>query len=193
MFHHLLSEEGMYQPSHQESEEGLIVARCLRGEYTAWETMFHHYHPRLVSIIKVEMNCQCSTEQAEEIAASVWCSLCSEAYSRLRRYDPHAGRLLAYLAGLARREIWKKRREEQHRRSRESRAARMEATTDEAGRGLIVQEFLDTLSRREREFCLSDLMKQSRHPGRSDVSSTNRWKLRSRILKKCQTFILEDS
>ena len=36
-----------------------------------WETMFHHYHPRLVSIIKVEMNCQCSTEQAEEIAASV--------------------------------------------------------------------------------------------------------------------------
>ena len=95
----------MYQPSHQESEEGLIVTRCLRGEYTTWETMFHHYHPRLVSIIKVEMNCQCSTEQPEEIAASVWCSLCTKAYSRLRRYDPHAGRLLAYLAGLVRREI----------------------------------------------------------------------------------------
>jgi hypothetical protein len=82
-------------------EEGL-VARCLRGEDTAWEVMFRLYHPRLVSIIKAEMNWQCSTDQAEEIAASIWCSLCSETYSRLRRYDPQIGGLLTYLRALSR-------------------------------------------------------------------------------------------
>jgi len=181
----------MSQPGHHASEEELIVTRCLRGEDTAWETMFQHYHPRLVSIIRVEMNGRGSPDQAEEIAASVWCSLCGEAYARLRRYDPRAGRLLAYLAGLARRVIWKRRREEQNRRSRECRAARRETAADEAEHGLIVQEFLDTLTRREREFCLSDLLRRSRPPGPSGVSSANGWKLRSRVLKKFRKFILE--
>src|SRR5271157_5759933 len=106
----------MPRPRFSPYEEERLVARCLRGEDTAWEMMFHHYHPRLVSIIKAEMNWQCSTDQAEEIAASIWCSLCSEAYSRLRRYDPQVGRLLTYLRALARREIWKRTREEKNRR-----------------------------------------------------------------------------
>ena len=73
----------------------------------------HLYHPRLVSIIKAEMNWQCSTDQAEEIAASIWFSLCSETYSRLRRYDPQLGGLLTYFRALSRREIWKRRRGEE--------------------------------------------------------------------------------
>ena len=98
----------MHRTSFSPYEEEGLVARCLRGEDTAWEVMFRLYHPRLVSIIKAEMNWQCSTDQAEEIAASIWCSLCSETYSRLRRYDPQIGGLLTYLRALSRREIWKK-------------------------------------------------------------------------------------
>ena len=64
--------------SDQMYDDEATVAGCLRGENSAWEAMFRHYHPRLVSIIKAEMNWQCSTDQAEEIAASIWCSLCSE-------------------------------------------------------------------------------------------------------------------
>ena len=84
--------------------------RCLRGEDTAWQTMFRLYHPQLVSIIKCLMHNESGIEQAEEIAAAVWSSLCSEAYTRLRQYDPRAGRLLVYLASMARKEIWRGRR-----------------------------------------------------------------------------------
>ena len=174
-------------------DDEAIVAGCLRGENSAWEAMFRHYHPRLVSIIKAEMNWQCSTDQAEEIAASIWCSLCSEAYSRLRRYDPHAGRLRTYLKALARREIWKRTREEKHRRFRERRSARSEAVMDETGPAIVIQEFLAILTRQEREFCQSFLMKQAGHSCQSELSPCNSWKLRSRVMKKFQTFVLDKS
>ena len=173
-------------------EEGLVT-RCLRGEDTAWEVMFRHYHPRLVSIIKAEMNWHCSTDQAEEIAASIWCSLCSKTYSRLRRFDPQVGGLLTYLRALGRREIWKRTRAEKNRRSRERRAARGEAATDDIEHAMVVEEFLDILTRREREFCQSYLMNQSRNSGQSVLSSTNCWQLRSRVLKKFLTFVLDKS
>ena len=95
----------MHRPSFSPYEEERLVARCLRGEDTAWEMMFHLYHPQLVSIITAMMHGEGAMEQAEEIAAAVWSSLCSEAYTRLRQYDPRAGRLLAYLASMARSEI----------------------------------------------------------------------------------------
>ena len=100
----------MYRSSISPYEEERLVARCLCGEDTAWETMFHLYHPQLVSIIKAMMHGEGAMEQAEEIAAAVWSSLCSEAYTRLRQYDPRVGRLLGYLASMARREIRRGRR-----------------------------------------------------------------------------------
>ena len=54
----------MNRPSLALSEEERLVARCLRGEDTAWETMFHLYHPQLVSIIQVLMHGEGATEQA---------------------------------------------------------------------------------------------------------------------------------
>ena len=183
----------MHQTRFSPYEEEGLVARCLRGEDTAWEVMFRLYHPRLVSIIKAEMNWHCSTDQAEEIAASIWCSLCSETYSRLRRFDPQVGGLLTYLRALGRREIWKRTREEKNRRSRERRSARSEAATDDIEHAIVVKEFLDILTCREREFCKSYLMKQLGDSGQSVVSSTNCWKLRSRVLKKFLTFILDKS
>ena len=183
----------MYCPSFSPYEEERLVARCLRGEDTAWEMMFHLYHPQLVSIITAMMHGEGAMEQAEEIAAAVWSSLCSEAFTRLRQYDPRVGRLLGYLASMARREIRRGRRSKRSRYSRESMAARKEATSDEVGGGLVIQEFLATLTRREREFCMSDLMKQSRLTVRSEVSLANEWQLRSRVLKKFRTYFLQDS
>jgi ECF sigma factor len=183
----------MNRPSLPLSEEERLVARCLRGDDTAWDTMFRCYHPRLVSIIKGLMHGEGAMEQAEEIAAVVWSSLCSEAYTRLRQYDPRAGRLLGYLASMARREIQRGRRSKRSRQSRECIAARKEATSDQIERGLIMQEFLTTLTRREREFCLSDLLKQSKPTVRSEVSLANGWQLRSRVLKKFRTYFLQDN
>ncbi len=174
-------------------EEERLVARCLRGEDAAWEMMFHLYHPQLLSIIRVLMRGEGAMEQAEEIAAAVWSSLCSEAFTRLRQYDPRAGRLLGYLASMARIEIRRGRRSKRNRYSRECMAARKEAISDEIGRSLVIQEFLATLTRREREFCLSDLLKQSKPTVRSEVSLANRWQLRSRVLKKFRTYILQEN
>lgn len=183
----------MYRPSHPPYEEERLVAGCLRGEDTAWETMFDVYHPKLVSIINAILHGESGAEEAEEIAAVVWSSLCSEAFTRLREYDPHTGRLLGYLASIARREIWRERRSNRHRHFRESKAARAEATVDELGRRLDIQEFLATLTPREKEFFLSDLVRQSAHSVPSGLSPTREWQLRSRIMKKFRMHFFPDS
>ena len=169
------------------SDEARLVARCLQGDNTAWEAMFRANHPRLVHIIKSMIQDKSGTEQAEEVAAAVWCSLCGEAYSRLRRYDPKAGGFLGYLVWIARREIWRKRRAEQRRHRRECRAARSEATLDEPDRGLAIEEFLDTLTHREREYCKSGLMNLPAQMAPMEVSPTYKWQLRCRVLKKFET------
>jgi hypothetical protein len=182
----------MHLSSLRPYEEEQLVAQCLQGEDTAWETMFHLYHPQLVSVIQALMHGNGAMEQAEEIAAVVWSSLCSEVDSRLGRYDARTGRLLVYLARMARREIWKGRRAQRNRYFRECKAARMEATVDDTGRRLDLQEFLATLTRREREFFLTDLLRQSAHTVQSGVSSANAWKLRSRVLKKFRRYFLDN-
>jgi hypothetical protein len=181
----------MYQSSHCPYEEERLVERCLRGDVTAWKTMFDVYHPPLVSVIKVLLRGDRGMEQAEDIAAAVWSSLCSEAYIRLRRYDPQAGRLLTYLAAMARREIWKERRAKRSRYSRECSVARQEATWEEVGRGIALTEFLATLTGREREFCLSELLPQTEPAVRPPISATNGWQLRSRVLKKFRNYFLQ--
>jgi DNA-directed RNA polymerase specialized sigma24 family protein len=173
-------------------EEGL-VARCLQREETAWEMIFHYYHPQLVGIIRSMMSGTSGKDQAEEIAAVVWSSLfCSESDSRLRRYDARTGRLLVYLASMARKEIWRGRRSERNRHFRECKVARVEATADDIGRRLDIQDFLATLTPREREFFLSHLVRQSTHTVQSEVSSANGWQLRSRVLRKFRRYFSQN-
>lgn len=176
--------------SQAEIDDGQLVERCLRGEDRAWEMIFRLYHPQLVSIIRYLMHGAGATEQAEEIAAAIWSSLCNDDYRRLRQYDARTGRLLFYLARIARREIWRNRRSEMKRHTRESRVARSEMSWEEADRGIVLEEFMATLTRREREFLLSDLVGSSKdRAGRSD-SMANRWQLRSRVLKKLRKYLV---
>jgi hypothetical protein len=177
----------------QPIDEERLIERCLRGDPTSWQILFQTYHPKLLFIIKSMMGSESSNEQAEEVAASVWSSLCSEEYSRLRQYNPRVGRLLAYLAGLARREIWRGRRSDRSRHLRECRAARKEATPDEIDRGLTFNEFLATLTRREREFCLSQLLPSTEVTAPPALSASNGWQLRSRVMKKFRTYFLQES
>jgi hypothetical protein len=181
----------MYQSSHFPDDEERLVARCLCGEVAAWETLFEVYHPKLVSIIEVLTRGEKGAEQAEDIAAAVWSSLCTEAGTRLRRYDPQTGKLLSYLAAMARREIWRQRRSKRSRYTRECSVARKEATSEEVDRGIAFTEFLATLTGREREFCMSELLSQKESTLRRPLSSTNGWKLRSRVLKKFRVYFLQ--
>lgn len=169
-------------------DEQRLIERCLRRDPIAWQALFQCYQPRLLLLIKFMLGSKGSQEQAEEIAAAVWSSLCGEGYSRLRQYDPRAGRLLTYLAGLARREIWKGRRSDRSRYLRECSVAREEATRDEIDRGLYFGEFLATLTRREREFCLTELLALHEATSSPTFTAANGWQLRCRILRKFRAY-----
>lgn len=170
------------------SDEAKLIARCLEGDESAWAILFGRYHQPLLLIVRSLIKNDSLAEPAEEITARVWCSLCGDTYSRLRRYDPRFGRLLDYLVGMARNEMLRGRRAERNRISREYRVARDEATFDQADWGLMVQEFLRTLTPREREFCLADLMKEGAGIGLKKVSVANGWQLRCRVLKKFRKY-----
>ena len=174
-------------------DEVRLVARCLQGEESAWVSLFSIYHPPLLLIVRSFLRREGRAEQAEEIAAKVWCVLCNDTYSRLRRYDPRMGRLLDYLVGMCRNEILSGRRAERNRLSRECRVARGEATFDEADCRLMFQEFLATLTRREREFCLTNLLKNEAAQDRPKLSEANLWKLRSRVLRKFREYCTQEA
>jgi len=174
-----------------------MVERCIDGKKDAWESLFHHYQPRLLAIIKRYLGprAECGDLDAEEVAASIWYSLVVSESARLRRYDPSRGtKLLTYLAALARREIWKRYRREQSRHVRETRAARLDKTSgDDSQCNLLLEEFLKTLTPREREFCLTYLLAtcgESELPG---VSAANIWQLRCRVMRKLRLFSGEPS
>lgn len=173
-------------------EEARLLEGCLRGENEAWKAVFKHYHPKLVAYISVVSQSR-SGEHAEEVAAAVWCALWCGESMHFRRYKPQFGGLLNYFKSLARVEIWRRRRSERSRRFREYKVARNESTRDEVGRGLVLQEFLATLTPREREFCLSILMSVSESGGRPDLSTCNEWKLRSRVMKKFRMYMLQNN
>jgi len=171
-------------------EQGLVV-RCLHGDERAWATLFSTYHPPLLLVVRSLTRGESRVEQAEEITAKVWCSLCSDGYSRLRRYDARLGGLLNFLVGMSRNEVLSSRRADRNRLSRECRVARREATTEVADWRLMLQEFLGTLTRREREFCLTDLMKHGAAACQPELSVANGWQLRSRVLKKFRKYYIQ--
>jgi hypothetical protein len=92
--------------------------------------------------------------------------------------------LLDFSAALADKEIWRRRHSERNRYSREYSLARKETTWDEFDRGLAVQDLLAALSGRERGFCLTELLRQTKPAAASPVSAANVWQPRNRVLKK---------
>ena len=174
------------------SDEVYLVSRCLQGEESAWVSLFRIYQTPLLLIVRSYLRREGRAEQAEEITARVWCSLCSDTYVRLHRFDPRRARLLGYLVGIARNEILSSGRADRNRYLRECRAARHEATFDEADWRVMMHEFLGTLTHREREFCLTDLMKLEAPEGEPVFSEANAWQLRRRVLKKFEKFYAQE-
>ena len=179
-------------PADRATEEQRLVARCILGEQDAWTTLFQDYHSTLVAYIKF-LTPGGSREQAEETAAGVWCSFYCGMAKVLQRYDPQAGGLLRCLKHLARGEVWRRRRSERCRRLRECKVARKDSTCGDVEYGLMVQEFLATLTRREREFCLSILLSASECGVGRKISDSNEWTLRSRIMRKYRTYLLQNN
>ncbi len=183
---------GQPSPSQQPLDEARLVRRCLDGDREAWNTLFEVYQPHLLAIIRSLSRDAIGGEQAEDIASRVWYTLCNDpTYSRLRHFDPRLGRFLTYLTGIARKEIKRGQRAEGNRHLRESLAARNEAIREEKDRRILIQEFLGTLTPREREYCLCELMKEPKRLSHLEFTTTNGYKLHSRVLKKFTAFFAQ--
>jgi hypothetical protein len=172
------------------AEEGcadrLLVDVCLRGDEGAWERLYRECHPGLLHLTRKRFGHKLSADEIEEVEASVWEMLLEGNGSPLGRYDPARGcRLVTYLMKYVRLEV----------RRVVRRSRRFLLWPDEAaillGSGapiptrLLLTDFLDTLTPREREFCETDLLGGSHSPG---ISRCNAWQLRRRVRNKLRSF-----
>ncbi len=134
-----------------------LVDRCLAGDQFAWETLYRECHPALVDSVKILLRSYAADEElAEEIAARIWYLVVQDDGDLLNRFDAERdARLSAYLAALARYQVLTYFRSERRRHARESNAKRIDGTTHAESEGepaARLDEFLATLSAREREF-----------------------------------------
>lgn len=181
-------------PIDQRTEEQRLVARCMLGDKEAWATMFREYHPGLISYLKLLTRLWGGDgEQAEEVAAAVWCSLYVGTDKALKRYNPEAGSLLRFLKFEARSVFSRWLRSEKRGRLRECKVARKEAFRDDLSYGLVVEEFLATLTRRERELCTSILLSVPEAGRGRPISGTNECVIRGRIKKKLRIYMIQNN
>jgi hypothetical protein len=164
----------------------LLVDRCLAGDGEAWDEMYRRFHATLLASIRSQLSPGVGNlELVEEIAARVWYSLVAKGGDLLNHYDPRRGsRLSRYLSILARSEATRFFRGERRRRGRERLASRKHADWGglcESLSRLDLEEFLATLTRRERDYFELYLLRQ---PTTSSLSPANRWQLSRRIRGK---------
>ncbi|MBI3466180.1 MAG: sigma-70 family RNA polymerase sigma factor [Planctomycetes bacterium] len=167
-----------------------LVDRCLKGDPTAWDTMYHLFHHGLMASVKLLLGPGAWDKNlVEEIVARVWYALVSRDGEVLDRFDPSRGcRLSTYLAQLARSEISRFFRSERRRRNRERTASKSGPNAMENQWESELEEFLETLTPREKEFCANVLLGESPE-SLASFSSTNAWKLQSRIRGKLRGYL----
>jgi DNA-directed RNA polymerase specialized sigma24 family protein len=176
------------------AEEHRLIVGCMLGEEEAWATIFRDYHPRLLSYLQfLTRMWGGDRDQAEEVAFTIWCGLYDGTARFLKKFDPAVGGLLRCLKNEARALLGRRRRSELRGRLRETAVARREATHDDVGYGIVVEEFLATLTRREREFCSSILLTVAGVGPIPPISETNEYVLRCRVLRKLRTYMIQNN
>lgn len=174
----------------------LLIDRCQAGDVAAWEMLYRQCHGPLLLAIKIFLGRYSAGEDlAEEIAARVWFNLVDDNGALLDRFDSRRGcRLTTFLAALAKRDVLRYLRGERRRHARENASRpspgsqRAVPPPPEADFSVSLDEFLDTLSLREREFCESYLLANS-HDDVNAFSPANRWQLRHRVRRKLIDFL----
>lgn len=173
-----------------------LIDCCRAGDVTAWEKLYHQCHGPLLLAIKIFLGrYSAGDDLAEEIAARVWLNVVDDNGALLDRFDCGRGcRLTTFLAALAKRDVLRYLRGERRRHAREN-ASRPLAPSHravppppEADFSVALDEFLDTLSLREREFCERYLLANSPDEV-AEFSASNRWQLRHRVRRKLIDFL----
>lgn len=171
----------------------LLVDRCLAADPNAWAELYDRFHRGLLASVNLMFRpCELDSDVIEEIVARVWYAIVANGAELLSRFDPERNcRLSTYLATIARHEAHGLFRSERRRRRREGVASRPnweDAFAAEQYTQAEIDEFLETLTPREREFCEEVLLLGDRE-SEEQFSQTNAWKLRSRIHQKLRTYL----
>ena len=172
-----------------------LIRNCLSGDRTAWEALFQRCQPALIMVTKLLLRSDSSDPNlVDEIAGRVWYAIVTDPVRRLASFDPSRGfSLTTFLAGLARNEIRDYFRSERCRSVREktaSRAERNPVRNSNRQMSLLIDEFLDLLTPREKLFLQCHLL-TSPNDQSPVFTKTNTWQLRHRIRRKLSAF-LED-
>jgi hypothetical protein len=177
-----------------------MVDRCLLGEVDAWEELYRQCHdPLCASIAAMLGNGFHDPNLVDDIAARVWYALVKNDGDLLDRFDPCRDlRLGVFFRGLARVELMQYFRAEQRRIQRERKAGkqpRLIATMNEWQVGVLLKEFMTTLTPGEKRFMDEYLLSL---PAEGDdkedkeevecLSDANIWQRRHRIREKLLKF-----
>lgn len=171
--------------------EFALIQQCLSGDQSAWHQLYRQTNEPLLHLIAEKLGHRANEELAEEIAARVWASLIFQDGKRLRAFDPQRGRLLTFLAALARQQIQRLRRPRSRKGRHEVPLLDDQAVpcSDDVLQATIRDGFLATLTRQELKFWHEHLMPTPGAPAPPPLSPANYRKLKQRVFKKLHNFL----
>jgi len=178
------------------AEERLLIKKCLAHDGAGWERLYEHYQPGLLKSIPRRMHGKVHDPNViEDIAQEVWARLLAKDMRRFRTFDPEHGRLGSYLDLLAHwavQQFWKE-------RARHKPPARLQDWQAENHgpaaefEDLRMQEFLGTLSRQERRFCLGCMLGRAGACEPYEFSHEYAQQLTRRVLERWEAFKARDA
>lgn len=145
-----------------------LVRRCTAGDAAAWEAFYSRYQLHVRESVRAMLGPQARDRNlTDEIAQRVWYSLIP-AKSRLHRYDPRKGSIKSFLFVIASQEVKLYLRSEWRRRT-ESLPYGDDGTTacsDPHITAAMLNDFLASLSERQRVFCETYLLSRTKRTWR---------------------------
>jgi len=175
--------------------ERQLVDHCVAGDYAAWDRLYRRCHSPLLRSIRAIVGPTCDFNLVEEIEARVWYALAADSARLLDRFEPERASLNTYLSTIARTEVGGYMRSERRRQRREQVAARRVPAASEGSLRETLQsidEFVRTLTPREKDFCDEVLLSSSPHESDEGFSDANRWQLQHRVYRKMLKFLDEN-
>ena len=170
-----------------------LVERCVGGEPAAWTQMYDRFQGALLASIRAFLGkAGQDMHLVDEVSARVWFSLVRNQFELLAKFDPLRGcRLSTFLSVLGKSEARLLLRSERRRKTRECVASRPEVEPPDAECGSVLSDddFLATLSPRERAFYLDILIATCAATPTDAYSPQNQWQLRHRVRKKLEQFL----
>ena len=171
-----------------------LVKRCIAGEVAAWEELYDQCHePLLRSVERILGSDHADANLVDELAARVWYTLVAEDGKLLAKFDARReARLGTFLRCIAKDVTSRYFRSESRRRRRERAVGKRRPLKPGVSGDVepAMADLVETLTPCEQEFLNQHLLSNElTEESPREYSSTNIWKLASRIRQKIKEFV----